>query len=347
MSVEGLSSLGSATLYRPKRESIGQPDDGQFTHFSVGEDMKFQLQTLESYSDEALLAEMRRVADALDGQRLTIKSFDSLARVHSTTLRDRFGSWHSALDRAGIDESLAPRFRVLTRDDVLNALRVFVSENPGESVTEQAIATRLGMHRGSITRRFGKWEEILREVGLDPVPLGRRYTDEACFENLLALWTHYGRQPNFGELNQPPSVVGSKAYIRRWRGWRAALSAFVTHANELTNPLPPVTSPTPSSPISNDPTPKAEPGVQRSLSLALRYKILVRDKFRCLICGASPAKDVGVDLHVDHIHPWSCGGQNVEENLRTLCSKCNLGKGAKLEAGSAEVGENVGSAVKL
>jgi AraC-like DNA-binding protein len=164
--------------------------------------MPFELQTLEEYSDETLLAELRRVAEAMKGQRLTIERFNSLARVHSTTLRYRFGSWQAALDKAGISESVAPRFRVLDRDAVLEALREFVVENPGKSVTEQAIAARLGMYRGSITRRFGKWEAILANVGLDPVPLGRRYTDEECFENILALWSHYGRQPIFGELKQ-------------------------------------------------------------------------------------------------------------------------------------------------
>ena len=292
--------------------------------------MRYELTTLEEYSDEALVAELHRVADLLNGERLTRSRFDSLARVHSSTLHNRFGSWAAALDKAGISESIAPRFRVLVRDEVLEALRQFAAENPGASVTEKEIAESLGLYRGAIIRRFGKWETLLAEVGLDPVPLGRRYTDEECFENLLALWTHYGRQPRFGELKRPPSVVGPKAYIRRWGGWRAALSAFVKIINETPEPLPdqPRLEQT-SVPESN--VVVTEETVPRSLSLALRYKVLVRDKFRCVICGASPAKDVGVELHVDHIHPWSRGGQNIEENLRTLCSKCNLGKGAKIE----------------
>lgn len=292
--------------------------------------MRFELTTLEEYSDEALVAELRRVADLLNGERLTRSRFDSLARVHSSTLHNRFGSWAAALDKADISESIAPRFRVLARNEVLDALRQFAAENPGKSVTEKEIAARLGMHRGAIIRRFGKWETLLAEVGLDPVPMGRRYTDEECFENILALWTHYGRQPRFGELKRPPSVVGPKAYIRRWGGWRAALSAFVKRVNESPE------TPTEQLPLEQPPVPTnntlvGQETAPRSLGLALRYRVLVRDKFRCVICGASPAKDVRVELHVDHIHPWSLGGQNVEENLRTLCSKCNLGKGAKIE----------------
>jgi hypothetical protein len=298
--------------------------------FGVLERMKFELTTLDEYSDESLLDELRRVAGSLQGQRLTRERFDSLGRVHSSTLHNRFGSWAAALDKAGISESVAPRFRVLSRDAVLQALREFVAENPGESATEKAIAARLGMHRGAIGRRFGKWEAILAEVGLNPVPLGRRYTDEECFENILALWTHYGRQPVFSELKCPPSVVGPKAYIRRWGGWRAALSAFVRGINESPDVLAQSIQSAPPPIFQSDTLPGPEP-VPRSISLALRYRVLVRDKFRCVICGASPAKDGTVELHVDHIFPWSRGGQNTEENLRTLCFKCNLGKGAKVE----------------
>ena len=59
---------------------------------------------------------------------------------------------------------------------------------------------------------------------------------------------------------------------------------------------------------------------------ALRWHVLQRDRFTCCACGASPALTLGVELHVDHIVPWSKGGETVLENLQTLCSVCNLGK---------------------
>jgi len=69
---------------------------------------------------------------------------------------------------------------------------------------------------------------------------------------------------------------------------------------------------------------------QRALMTdSLRYDILKRDGFRCKICGATAAD--GVKLHVDHIVPVSKGGRTDPQNLRTLCERCNMGKGAKLE----------------
>ena len=61
----------------------------------------------------------------------------------------------------------------------------------------------------------------------------------------------------------------------------------------------------------------------------MRYDILLRDGFRCVLCGRQASEDVV--LHVDHIIPISKGGLTEENNLRTLCMNCNLGKSDKIE----------------
>ena len=71
---------------------------------------------------------------------------------------------------------------------------------------------------------------------------------------------------------------------------------------------------------------RSVPIKSRKISTKLRYEVLKRDNFKCCACGASPAKDPSVELHVDHIVPWSKGGETTLENLQTLCSKCNIGK---------------------
>lgn len=68
---------------------------------------------------------------------------------------------------------------------------------------------------------------------------------------------------------------------------------------------------------------------RRLVTDRVRYDVLTRDGQRCVICGAS-AKD-GVQLHVDHIIPLAKGGTSDMSNLRTLCERCNLGKGDRLE----------------
>lgn len=70
---------------------------------------------------------------------------------------------------------------------------------------------------------------------------------------------------------------------------------------------------------------KASAIYQRQLvTPKLRYEILRRDGFKCVICGRT--RNDGAKLHVDHIKPVSKGGLTEESNLRTLCDMCNLGK---------------------
>lgn len=171
---------------------------------------KFELTTLENYSDENLLAELRRVAAEFNGKHLTREKFVELSRVHSSTLENRFGSWTKALDLAGVSETLAPRFNPITREAVIAGLRAYAAEFPDTPVSQKEIARRLGVGANSITNKLGKWQDLLNEVGIRPVSLGRRYTDEECYENIVALWTHYGRQPNFAELKRPPSTLVQK-----------------------------------------------------------------------------------------------------------------------------------------
>lgn len=53
------------------------------------------------------------------------------------------------------------------------------------------------------------------------------------------------------------------------------------------------------------------------ISRGLRILVYKRDNFRCLWCGTSSR------LELDHIVPWSAGGSDTFDNLRTLCHDCN------------------------
>ncbi len=64
----------------------------------------------------------------------------------------------------------------------------------------------------------------------------------------------------------------------------------------------------------------------RSIPLKIRLKVLDRDAYRCILCGRSPAINIGVRLHIDHKIPFSKGGRTTIDNLQTLCQDCNLGK---------------------
>jgi hypothetical protein len=59
-------------------------------------------------------------------------------------------------------------------------------------------------------------------------------------------------------------------------------------------------------------------GPRDPLPWLLRQAVLRRDHFTCLHCGQQRGR-----LEVDHIVPWSAGGEDRSTNLRTLCRPCN------------------------
>ncbi len=138
-------------------------------------------------------------------------------------------------------------------------------------------------------------------------------------------------------MNQPPSSIPVSAYEHKWGTWSKALLAFLERVNsdirqQETEPAPLLQEPT------IRPMPRRRLGRRRvkeedqhQIKLGLRYQVLKRDRFRCVLCGASPATHLDCVLNVDHIKAFSKGGKTVIENLRTLCEPCNLGKSDKDE----------------
>lgn len=62
---------------------------------------------------------------------------------------------------------------------------------------------------------------------------------------------------------------------------------------------------------------------REEISPSLRYQVLTRDESTCKKCGR---KTPDVELQVDHMLPWACGGSTVVDNLQSLCRECNQGK---------------------
>lgn len=60
-----------------------------------------------------------------------------------------------------------------------------------------------------------------------------------------------------------------------------------------------------------------------------RRRILERDGYACIYCGASIADNPTVAFHVDHVVPLARGGTDAIGNLVTACHHCNTSKGDK------------------
>lgn len=180
-------------------------------------------------------------------------------------------------------------------------------------VSQRIYAEHGKYHATTVARRFGSWNKAIAAAGLNAANI-INYPDAVLFENMMRLWEHYGRQPRQSELALPPSEISGGPYKRRFRTWQAALESFVTYANAEDAQI-----------VAGGVNEAVRRG-SRDPSLRLRFRVLKRDDFKCRACGGSPATKPGLNLHVDHIVPWSVGGETIEDNLQALCELCNLGK---------------------
>lgn len=228
---------------------------------------RYEVDFLEQYTDEALIAELRRVALLVPaGHRLGQSTYKRLSgRGSPNTFLRKFGGWKQALEKAGLSHLLG-----------VYPQRTF------------------------------------------------QLADSQCFENLASVWTHQGRQPLYREMFQSPSTIQGKTYVTRWGTWRKSLRAFVDWANSEALGD---SSESQESLIGSPIVPKRTEADCREVRPGLRFKVFMRDRFRCVACGRSPATHPNVLLHADHIVSVFDGGRTTLENLQTLCQDCNLGKG--------------------
>jgi 5-methylcytosine-specific restriction endonuclease McrA len=199
-------------------------------------------------------------------------------------------------------------------EDLLNDLKRVSSEKSLVKITQKVYSEFGNFNTSTIIRRFNTWNEAIKKAGLQTSNT-LNVSDEELFKNILTLWEHLGRQPRRSDLTNIVSKYSQSPYNRRFSTWTNALEKYVIWANgEDIN-----------APEEKEILPQKR-NTGRDPSLRLRFKVLQRDNFSCKQCGASPAKDQSIELHIDHIIPWSKGGDTVFENLQTLCLKCNLGK---------------------
>jgi hypothetical protein len=187
----------------------------------------------------------------------------------------------------------------------------------------------------TVLAHFGSWATALKAAGLRrrslPRAVGGKYTWQQCLANLDRLHRTLGRAPRRFETDAPPSRIGSMAYIARFGAFSAALAAYAAHRAGDTKawPLPADGAGRQQGAYAHGQRLKAKRWrLPPRVDAALRNRVLARDKYKCVACGASPATDGRVKLHVDHKRPRALGGTASLANLQTLCAGCNLRKAA-------------------
>jgi len=287
--------------------------------------MRFELDPNNRGASECeMIEDMRAVAAKCGARRLGSAMYRrGGGRFHPSTIARRFGSWHTACDKAGL---LPGRASHVDRDQAIADLKRCAAILGRDSLTcKQYDSDEDRMYSSTaIANEFGGWFAAMNAAGLKRSrTLG--VSNEQYFDNLATIWQILGRQPKYGEVAKPLSRFSVGAYENRFGSWRGALEAFVEYMNAEhgANSTSHSAAPTDQT-IMLEAAPPKRSG--RSPSWRLRHLVMKRDGFRCCHCGSSPATSPGVSLHIDHIVPWAKGGDTTIDNLQTLCEKCNIGK---------------------
>jgi hypothetical protein len=193
---------------------------------------------------------------------------------------------------------------------------------------------RLGrISAGPVVNTFGTWSTAIDELRCHLQSKGKdlkqrrkfKYTEPELLSELNRIWFELGHRPSRIEWESAETKYSYNVYKQRFGGWTKACLALIewkqgsSVAEDQTSRAREAVSPNASTDF--------QPLKSRCVPLGIRLKVLKRDCFRCVYCGRSPATSPGVELHLDHVIPFANGGESTEENLQTLCKKCNLGKG--------------------
>jgi hypothetical protein len=279
--------------------------------------------------DAELLEDLRRAARRLGQKSLGASDYRRLGGYSPTTVVRRFGSWNAAIERAGLTAP-APASDEALLEDLRRVARQLGRDRLGQTEYD-----REGRYNSQMmARHFGSWSKALERVALGTA--GSPQADiEALLYNLLAVWLKLGRRPASTEMRRPLSKFSNRPYLQRFGTWRKAMAAFFAWLREMDAPdaaaadserqyLPGTVLVRPGK--RDLPPRRGGHKTQRKPALRQRFRVMLRDRFCCRLCGRSPATLPGLQLHIDHIVAWSKGGETVDENLQTLCSDCNYGK---------------------
>lgn len=214
------------------------------------------------------------------------------------------------------------RFNPYTKEELISALKEFAKLRQVKYLAAKDFCDWSGVSETTVSRHFGKWSSFCEEAGLDS-RYKRTKSRADLLVNLGKVWEKLGRQPRAKQMKQPLSPMSCSRYLKEFGSWYQTCLEFLSWKSGMS--VEDIANEAKAKSGTHSPRRKTK----RGISLALRYEVLKRDGFRCVVCGRSPATEHGVLLHIDHIQPWARGGETEGENLRTLCQKCNLGKSDK------------------
>ncbi len=295
--------------------------------------MEYKLNNYNKNIDESeLIADLVNVSKILGKSHVSRSAYEKHGKYSATPFLRNFGSWSNALIKSGlsVEQDKKELIRIENTELIIDIQRV------AKKISKNTVSTKDYAENGkykvqTLLSRFESWSNVIKIAGLEStgfyIP-----TDEELFLDIEKIWINKGSQPTTTDIKKGMSKFSLNTYSRRFGGWRNALICFLEYVDKDIEYEDVQKKVEQSVKENSDVCKSVERKIEckhktsRDINDRLRFRVLKRDFFKCCACGASPAKDLAVQLHIDHIVPWAKGGETVIENLQTLCSQCNYGK---------------------
>ena len=198
------------------------------------------------YTDEALLEELRRVAQLVGKRVLTRGKFRELSTIGPDSMSRHFGSWREALERAGLGEmysGVVPGHRVRPVTDFTDEKLIEELQRVAVLVGKPIISTidfnkHATLSTDCVRRRFGSWREALQMAGIGEMYSGRvpaprpvdHYTDAQLMQAVRKVAGVVKKAPLTRSDFQRLSGINPDTLTRRFGDWRVVLErAGVRH----------------------------------------------------------------------------------------------------------------------
>ena len=177
---------------------------------------------MRTHSDEALLEEIRRVADVADSDGApTLTQLDEYSDIADTTFMRRFGSWNDAVAEAGFEPN-APETEVLTAE-LIRELRQLRKEL-GSIPTADQVSEHSTYSHSAYVVRFGSWSEALEAAFNSTTEAGDGVSKQELVAELRRIAADHGTPPHFEDVRKY-SDYQARTYTKRFESWDAALQA--------------------------------------------------------------------------------------------------------------------------
>jgi hypothetical protein len=121
--------------------------------------MAFELEEFHrNISDDELVADLVRVSLELSQKQITFRDYNRLGKYHSSTVAIRFGSWHEALKKAGLEKTIDRN--IPTEDLFRNIVEVWTKL--GRQPKTRDLSGGVSKFSSSTyAYRFGNWRNAL------------------------------------------------------------------------------------------------------------------------------------------------------------------------------------------